>query len=59
MIRYFSSVGTNLFDIAVQSGAGDLWVANTEARNLVRFEPALRGHFIDHRLSRVPLARAR
>ena len=55
VIRYLSSVGTNLFDIAVNPVAREVWVANTEARNLVRFEPALRGHFIDHRLSRVPL----
>lgn len=49
--RYFSGVGTNLSDIALQPGSGDLWVANTEALNLVRFEPNLRGHFALNRLS--------
>jgi len=52
---YFSGAGTNLFDLAVHPGTGDLWVANTEALNLTRFEPALRGHFVDNRLSRIAL----
>ena len=51
--RYLGGVGTNLFDVAIQPGTGDPWVANTEARNLVRFEPALRGHVADHRLTRI------
>jgi YVTN family beta-propeller protein len=53
VVRYFTGVGTNLFDIAVHPSSGDLWVPNTEARNLVRFEPALRGHAVDNRLSRI------
>ncbi|MEQ1861407.1 MAG: hypothetical protein ABMA13_15905 [Chthoniobacteraceae bacterium] len=51
--RYLGGAGTNLFDLAVHPVSGDLWVANTEARNLVRFEPALRGHIADHRLTRL------
>ena len=51
--RYLGGVGTNLFDIAIQPGTGNPWVANTEARNLVRFEPVLRGHVADHRLTRL------
>ncbi|MES2572687.1 MAG: beta-propeller fold lactonase family protein [Verrucomicrobiota bacterium] len=54
--RYFSGAGTNLFDIAVQPGTGDLWVPNTEARNTVRFEPVLRGHVVDNRLTRLLVA---
>ena len=54
--RYIGGVGTNLFDVAIQPGTGDPWVANTEARNLVRFEPVLRGHVADHRLTRIDLA---
>ena len=54
--RYLSGAGTNLFDIAVQPGTGDLWVPNSEARNLVRFEPVLRGHLADHRLTRLDAA---
>lgn len=51
VLRYVSDVGTNLFDLAARPGRDQLWVANTEALNLTRFEPALRGHFIDNRLS--------
>ena len=52
---YTGSVGTNLFDLAVHPVTGDLWVANTESRNLTRFEPALRGHFMDNRLTKITL----
>ena len=51
--RYLGAVGTNLFDIAIQPGTGNPWIANTDARNLVRFEPTLRGHVADHRLTRL------
>ncbi|MCR9248732.1 MAG: beta-propeller fold lactonase family protein [bacterium] len=50
--RYFDAVGTTNTAIAVHPN-GDLWVANTEARNLVRFEPALRGHAIDSRVTKI------
>jgi DNA-binding beta-propeller fold protein YncE len=55
VLRYFSGAGTNLLDVAVHPSSGDVWVANTEARNLVRFEPVLRGHIADHRLTRLAL----
>lgn len=51
--RYFSGVGTNLFDVAVHPSTGELFVPNTEARNLVRFEPNLRGHALDNRVSKI------
>lgn len=51
--RTFSGAGTVLFDIAAHPVTGDLWVAGTEARNAVRFEPALRAHAVEHRLSRI------
>ncbi len=53
VIRYFRAVGTTNTSIAVDEQSGDLWVANTEARNLVDFEPGLRGHAIDSRLTRI------
>ncbi len=56
--RYFTGAGTNLFDIAVQPVTGDLWVPNTEALNLIRFEPVLRGHFVDNRLTRLLVSNA-
>ncbi|MGC9946989.1 MAG: beta-propeller fold lactonase family protein [Bryobacteraceae bacterium] len=54
--RYFSGVGTINLGLAVSPVTGDLYVANTDALNLVRFEPNLRGHFIDSRITRVSIA---
>ncbi|MEZ5963027.1 MAG: hypothetical protein R3F56_04185 [Planctomycetota bacterium] len=51
--RTYSGVGTNLQQMALRPGTTELWVANTEARNLVRFEPALRGHAVDNRVTKV------
>jgi YVTN family beta-propeller protein len=51
--RYFDQVGTTNTAVAVHPTSGDLWVANLEARNLVRFEQALRGHAIDSRVTRI------
>jgi hypothetical protein len=39
----------------VRPSTGDLFVANTDARNLVRFEPNVRGHIVDNRVTRVTL----
>ena len=51
--RNFRAVGTTNTGIAVNPLTGDLWVANTEARNLVAFEPVLKGHAIDSRITRI------
>lgn len=51
--QYFSDVGANLFDVAVEPRGGAVWVAATDARNLTRFEPALRGHFVVNQLTRL------
>ncbi|HET6408157.1 MAG TPA: beta-propeller fold lactonase family protein [Chthoniobacteraceae bacterium] len=56
--RYFAGAGTNLFDIAVQPGTGDLWIPNTEALNVTRFEPVLRGHFVDNRVTKILVSAA-
>ncbi|MFK7741141.1 MAG: beta-propeller fold lactonase family protein [Planctomycetota bacterium] len=53
--RYFREVGTTNTGIAVHPNTGELWVANTDARNLVRFEPNLRGHAIDSRITRITI----
>lgn len=53
---YFSGVGTVNLGLAVRPGTGDLYVSNTNARNLVRFEPNLRGHWIDNRITRIQVA---
>lgn len=54
--RYFSRVGTVNLGLAVQPTTGTLYVANTDARNLVRFEPNLRGHIVDNRITRITTA---
>ena len=51
--RYFPHVGTLNLGIAVQPSTGDLFVTNTDARNLVHFEPNLRAHFVDNRITRI------
>ena len=51
--RYFSRVGTVNLAIATQPGSGQIFVANTDARNLVHFEPGVRGHIVENRLSRI------
>jgi YVTN family beta-propeller protein len=55
IVRYFPGVGAVNLGLAVHPMNGDLWVANTDARNLVRFEPALRGNFVSNRVSRVSI----
>ncbi|MEO7297473.1 MAG: hypothetical protein ABI042_02715 [Verrucomicrobiota bacterium] len=55
VIRYFPRVGTVNLALAVHPVSGDLFVANTEARNLVRFEPNLRGHIVDNRVSKISI----
>ncbi len=53
--RYLGGTGTHPFDLALHPGTGDLWIANSESLNLVRFEPQLRGNFVRHRLTKLPL----
>jgi len=53
---YYSGVGTVNLGMAVSPVTGDLFVANTDARNLTFFEPNLRGHWVDNRITRVQVA---
>jgi YVTN family beta-propeller protein len=53
--RYFPRVGTVNFAIAPQPGSGHLFVANTDARNLTKFEPVIRGGFVTNQVSRVDI----
>jgi YVTN family beta-propeller protein len=50
---YISGVGTINLGIAVRPITGEIYVANTDARNLIRFEPNLRGHWVDNRVTRI------
>lgn len=51
--RYFGGTGTHIFDLTFRPQSSDLWIANSESLNLIRYEPNLRGKFSRHRLSRV------
>src|SRR5882724_3715021 len=46
-------LGTHIGNAVFDPGANRLVVANDEARNLVRFEPNVRGHFLNTRVSAV------
>ena len=54
--RYFQSTGTVNFFIAARPASDEIWIANTEALNLVRFEPNQKGHSVDNRVTRVTTA---
>ncbi len=49
------SVGTHIGNAVFDPANNRLLVANDEARNLVRFEPNLRGHFLSTRLDSISL----
>jgi YVTN family beta-propeller protein len=49
--REVTGVGTLLFNLAVHPVTGQVWVSNTEALNLKRFEPNLKGQFERNRVS--------
>ncbi len=51
-ITYLGNIGTNLFSLN-QLPDGRLLAPNSEARNLIRFEPQLRGRFSQSRLALV------
>jgi YVTN family beta-propeller protein len=50
---YYTGVGTNLFNIAVNPVSGGLFVTNQEATNAIRFEPVIRGRFLRNRVTLV------
>ena len=53
---YYSGVGTINLGLAVNPATGDLFVANTDALNLTAFEPNLRGHWVNNRITRIQVA---
>jgi YVTN family beta-propeller protein len=50
---YYPKVGTINLGLAVQSNTGALYVSNTNARNLINFQPNLRGHWIDNQVTAI------
>ncbi len=53
--RLFTGVGTLNFSVTVNPVSGDLFVANTDARNTTRYETNLRGHAVDNQISRIAI----
>ena len=53
---YYSGVGTINLGLAVNPISGDLFVTNTDALNLTNFEPNVRGHFVNNRITRITVA---
>ena len=53
VLRYYPHLGTINLGLAVQPGTGNLYVANTQALNLVRFVTNLDGHIVNHRITSV------
>ncbi|MBK6768006.1 MAG: hypothetical protein IPG72_03055 [Ardenticatenales bacterium] len=53
VLETWSTVGTMLFNMAVHPTSGEVWVANSDARNHTRFEPVLRGDTWSHRITRL------
>ncbi len=51
VIQNVAQVGTTIFKLVVRPLDGKLYIANTEARNAVRFEPELKGHIAENRIS--------
>jgi DNA-binding beta-propeller fold protein YncE len=50
---YFTGVGTINLGIAVRPATGEIYVTNTDALNLTHYEPFLRGHFINNRVTKI------
>jgi YVTN family beta-propeller protein len=53
---YYAGVGTINLGLAVNPVTGDLYVANTAARNLTFFEPNLDGHWVDNQITQILVA---
>jgi YVTN family beta-propeller protein len=50
---YFQHLGTINLGLTVNPQSGNLYVANTDALNLIMFETALNGHIVNHQIASV------
>jgi YVTN family beta-propeller protein len=50
---YYSGVGTINLGMGVNPATGDIYVANTDALNLVHFVTNLQGHFVNNRITQI------
>ena len=46
-----TGVGTVLFNVAVNPADGRVYVSNMDSQNIVRFEPVLKGHLTENRVT--------
>jgi DNA-binding beta-propeller fold protein YncE len=51
--KYYPHLGTENLGLAVNPQSGNLYVANTDALNLINFETALNGHVVNHQVTAV------
>jgi YVTN family beta-propeller protein len=51
--NYYPHLGTINLGLAVNPVSGNLYVANTDALNLIMFETALNGHIVNHQITSV------
>lgn len=51
--KYYSHLGTLNLGLAVNPVSGNLYVANTDALNLIMFENNLNGHIVNHQITSV------
>jgi len=51
--NYYPHLGTENLGLTVNPKSGNLYVANTDALNLVMFETALNGHVVNHQIASV------
>jgi len=51
--KYYPHLGTINLGLTVNPVSGNLYVANTDALNLVMFETALNGHIVNHQITQV------
>ena len=53
VMQSYSGAGTAIFNLAEHPTSGELWVANMESLNRIRFEPVLKGRFIENQITRI------
>jgi YVTN family beta-propeller protein len=55
-VSYYSHVGTINLGLAVNPLNGDLFVANTDALNLINFQPNLCGHWVNNQITHIQVS---
>jgi len=55
-VSYYAHVGTINLGLAVNPQNGDLYVANTDALNLINFQPNLCGHWVTNQITHIQVS---